>query len=295
MTRAKVLLWPEGAVKFNSQSEKEEALYRVRQEVRGPYVGVSFEDFVPADGHDGNGRSGMRRNGISIVSNDSDTTLLSYYKRKLVPIAESFSLSPSTEPPTIYTLELPHPAGTRKTDWAPGPNYTRPIGLTASICLDFAQPSPFAALDSRPSLILAPARTWHTSVGMAMWEQARLRAEEIGSMVLWCDGGEGGVSGISGGGMNEVTQVGSGSWMRTIGIQWPFTQSRMVYAIIGDLAALILSWAIVGVGWIGHVRVENVVGRHYQRLVEMFNRGREMIRGWRGNRGVRPENQALLL
>jgi hypothetical protein len=85
MTRAKVLLWPEGAIKFNSQLEKEEALDRVRQEVRGPYIGVSFEDFVPVDNHGGNGRSGMRRTGISIVSNDSDATLLTYYKRKLVP------------------------------------------------------------------------------------------------------------------------------------------------------------------------------------------------------------------
>jgi hypothetical protein len=122
-----------------------------------------------------------------------------------------------------------------------------------------------------------------------------MRAEEIGSMVLWCDGGEGGVSGISGGGMNEVTQVGSGSWTRTIGIQWPFKQTRTAYAVLGDLAALVLSWAIVGAGWIGQVRVENVAGIQTRRLVEILHRVREMIRGWRESRGVRPENQPLLL
>jgi hypothetical protein len=212
-----------------------------------------------------------------------------------ISVAESFSLSPSSDPPTIYTLELPHPSGTSKTHWAPGPNYTRPIFLTASICLDFAQPSPFAALDSRPSLILAPARTWHTSVGMAMWEQARLRAEEIGSMVLWCDGGEGGMSGIVGGGMNDVTQVGPGSWTRTIGIQWPFTQSRTVYAVVGDFSALILCWAITGASWIRRVRVESVIGIQTWRVIESLRRMKEMIRGWRGDKGVRPESQPLLL
>lgn len=97
MTSAKVLLWPEGAVKFNSPSEKEEALNRIRQEVRGPYVGVSFEDFVPSEG----GRSGMRRTGVSIVSNDSDETLLSYYKRQLVP----------SKLPPLFLLAIPECTG----------------------------------------------------------------------------------------------------------------------------------------------------------------------------------------
>lgn len=50
--------------------------------------------------------------------------------------AESFSFTPSGEPPTMYTLDLDAPRGTKKTEWAPAPDYTRPIPLTASICLD---------------------------------------------------------------------------------------------------------------------------------------------------------------
>lgn len=162
--------------------------------------------------------------------------------------------------------------------------------------MDFAQPSPFYGLDTRPSLILGPARTWHTSVGMAMWEQARLRAEEIGSMVLWCDGGEGGVSGIAGGGMSDVTQVGPGSWTRTIGIQWPFKQSRTAYAVLGDIPALGLCWLLVGIGWVGHMRVDHVAQDQSRRIVETFRHVMEMIRGWRNGRGVRQgEMQPLLL
>ena len=65
-----------------------------------------------------------------------------------------------------------------------------------------------------------------------MWEQAKSRANEIGSMVLWCDGGTTGVSGIGGGGIREIMQVGAGSWSRTIGLQFPFDQGRTVYAVI---------------------------------------------------------------
>ena len=63
-------------------------------------------------------------------------------------------------------------------------------------------------------------------------------------MVLWCDGGEGGVSGVAGGGFNEVTQVGSGSFVRTIGVQYPFDTRRSLFAVLGD-SFLILSWIFV--------------------------------------------------
>jgi len=153
----------------------------------------------------------------------------------------------------MFTLELTHPKDVNKTDWAPGPNYTRPIALTASICLDFAHPLQFAELQSRPALILAPARIWDVSVGLAMWNQAKLRAEEMGSMVLWCDGGDGGVSGIAGGGFHDITQVGSGSWFRTIGIQYPFDNHRTAYAYFNNLT-LVLFWALCfGGSFGGHV------------------------------------------
>lgn len=116
--------------------------------------------------------------------------------------------------------------------------------LTASICLDFATPSPFSSLESRPGLILAPARTWDRAVGQAMWLQARQRAAELDTMILWCDGGEGGVSGVAGGGFNDPIHVGSGSFVQTIGIQYPFNSHRTVYAGYGD-SALLLYWIFV--------------------------------------------------
>ncbi|KAF8640528.1 hypothetical protein AX17_000190 [Amanita inopinata Kibby_2008] len=242
---AKILLWPEGAVVFNTELERDAAFKRVRQVITGSFVGVSFEESF-ADPKDKTGVTGARRTGLALISKSSDTPHLVYYKRKLVPIAESFSLTHSEEPPDMFTIELPHPKDVNKTDWAPGPNYTRPLPVTTSICLDFTAPLPFANLPSRPALILAPARTWDINVGFAMWNQAKQRAEELGTMVLWCDGGNGGVSGVAGNGMNDIQQVGPGSWFRTVGVDYPHQESRTVYATIGN-HSLWLLWLIVGI------------------------------------------------
>ena len=141
-------------------------------------------------------------------------------------------------------MELVSPKDVNKTEWAPEPHHTRTIPLTSSICLDFAFPSQFAGLTSRPALILAPARTWERTIGHAMWLQARQRAAELQSIVLWCDGGEGGVSGVAGRGFNDVVQVGSGSFVRNIGIPYPFNDQKTYFARFGD-AILILFWIFV--------------------------------------------------
>ncbi|KAG5654721.1 hypothetical protein H0H81_007477 [Sphagnurus paluster] len=237
---AKVLLWPEGAVVFNTEAERVEGLAKVRKLVTGSVVGVSFEEAFKGDGR----RSSSKRTGIAIVSQASPEPQLIYYKRHLVPIAESFSLSHSTVPPSIVTIELTHPKEVNKTEWASAPSYTRPIPLTSSICLDFTDPTLFGELDTKPALILAPARTWNIAVGNAMWQQARQRAEELGTMVLWCDGGDGGVSGVAGGGFRDFAQIGLGSWVKTIGIPYPFDNRRTMYARYGDLSILLV-WILV--------------------------------------------------
>ena len=155
-------------------------------------------------------------------------------------------MTPSSEPPSLNTWDMPKPAAWAKTAW--GPNGTRPVSVTASICLDFSSDASFNSLDTRPTLVFAPARTWHIGVGLAMWEQARARAEELGTTVLWCDGGNGGVSGLAGKGMQEMVQVGQGSWVRDIGVPYPYDERRTVFAAGGAYIPLALFWGIAGVG-----------------------------------------------
>lgn len=157
---------------------------------------------------------------------------------------------PSDEEPVIYELPLGPPQGTPKFDWAEGQNHTRPVPITSSICLDFASESSFLSLGSRPALILAPARTWHPSVGLAMWNQARQRASETGSTILWCDGGEGGLSGVIGGGYEEPLQFGEGSWTKTIGLTYPFPEHKtgFMFTRAGNFGAFLIVWMVAGGG-----------------------------------------------
>ncbi|KAG5722815.1 hypothetical protein E4T56_gene9556 [Termitomyces sp. T112] len=252
---ARFLLWPEGAVTFKSETDLAEGLAQVQDNVTGSVVGVSFEEDF---GDPTSGASGSRRTGIALVSQAPTSPELVYYKRHLVPIAESFSLSHSQLPPNVTTFHLTAPKDMKKIDWVPdGPPYTRPISVTASICLDFAFPSLFAELQSKPALILAPARTWDIAVGHAMWQQVSQRAEELGTMILWCDGGDGGVSGIAGGGFKDFIQVGLGSWVKTVGISYPFNERRTVNHWGGDLACLILVWlSVFGTKFLGRIHFD---------------------------------------
>lgn len=172
---------------------------------------------------------------------------------------------PSYEEPTLYELPLGPPKGTRKTDWAEGPDYTRPIPITSSICLDFASQSSFLSLGSRPALILAPARTWHPSVGLAMWNQARQRAHETGSTILWCDGGEGGLSGIIGGGFTEPFQFGDGSWIRSVGLTYPYPEHKTSFMWVGNSGAFFVVWMLAGGGFM--IQAMAVVLRNHSSLL----------------------------
>lgn len=83
---AHFILWPEGAVRFKSEAQKNNALADVREKVRHAFVGVAFEETLD-DPKDSKKR---KRTGIAIVSNKSTTPHLVYYKQHLVP--SKFSL-----------------------------------------------------------------------------------------------------------------------------------------------------------------------------------------------------------
>lgn len=73
MTAAHIVIWPEGAVRFENVDARDAALQRVREEVPGTYVGVSFEQET----------SGKKLNAFALVSPDG--VVFQYEKRNLVP------------------------------------------------------------------------------------------------------------------------------------------------------------------------------------------------------------------
>jgi hypothetical protein len=80
---ARVLLWPEGALRFETISQREEAINRVRNEIRGPLIGVTFTEPVPPNAGWEHSRDGKWRNGLVLVGPDGPVA--EYYKRNLVP------------------------------------------------------------------------------------------------------------------------------------------------------------------------------------------------------------------
>ncbi|KDQ17761.1 hypothetical protein BOTBODRAFT_172186 [Botryobasidium botryosum FD-172 SS1] len=244
--RAKILLWPEGAVCFGNESERTHALAQVGVVTKqyGVWIGATFDEIAPeVDGPIGG--PGSRRVGMALIGPDGQLDM-EYYKRHLVPLTEPFANVGSKVNPPVYDLPLPPPPHVKAPEWANPPNFTRPIPLTALICLDASKEVP--TLRAPPALILAPARTWHPAAGYAMFQLARARAIELDAKVLWCDGGHGAVGGVVGDGEREM-QVGEGTWVKTVGIPWPSRHSFTAHAAVGDIGAIFILWLfLTGVG-----------------------------------------------
>ena len=82
--QAKVVLWPESAVHFDSGEEREEAMRRISAQIdNGTYWAVGFEEQVQQDSPDGVWKVGMRRNGLALLGWEG--VVYEYYKRHLVP------------------------------------------------------------------------------------------------------------------------------------------------------------------------------------------------------------------
>ncbi|KAG8975674.1 hypothetical protein FRC05_005192 [Tulasnella sp. 425] len=267
--RAKIVLWPEGAVSFRTSTERKHAIELVKNTTQGNkvWIGMSFEE--PAnngsDDKDGGHRAKLVRNGMALISPDpKEPVVFEYFKRNLVPIAESFSQVASHDNPPLSTIPLPAPPTLPKPERR---SYPRPLSLTTSICLDFSQP--FPSLPHHPDLILAPARTWHPSIGLAMASLAAARGDELGASVLWCDGGSGAVNGVYGYGRGNggllVEEVGNGgkSWVASFGVPYnggkDEERPKTLYAWGGNYAALGLLAVILGAGWAAEGAFEKLI------------------------------------
>lgn len=79
MTNAKLVLWPEGALKFDTEAERNTTFQTIVDDVlkphKGLHVGLGFEE------HTAEPRG--NRNGFALLV--EDRIVLQYYKRRLVP------------------------------------------------------------------------------------------------------------------------------------------------------------------------------------------------------------------
>jgi len=92
--RAAFLLWPEGAVTFDSDAERDRAFSIIRGNITGSYVGISFDQFV-SDPSDPHGHKALKKTGIAVISKASEKPYLLYYKQHLVPGTSQWTLPTS--------------------------------------------------------------------------------------------------------------------------------------------------------------------------------------------------------
>lgn len=82
-SRAAIHVWPESAVRFDTQRERADYLEQLRvvAATSGIWIAVGFDDFAPRQ--DTHSREGMRRNGIVLVGRNGPE--FEYLKQNLVP------------------------------------------------------------------------------------------------------------------------------------------------------------------------------------------------------------------
>jgi hypothetical protein len=83
MTNAKVVLWPESALRFDKEEERNATFQKIAKDVlighKGLHVGLGFEEYANKS-HKGRA---SKRNGFALLVEDK--VVLQYYKRLLVP------------------------------------------------------------------------------------------------------------------------------------------------------------------------------------------------------------------
>ncbi|KAH7106705.1 hypothetical protein BKA62DRAFT_213139 [Auriculariales sp. MPI-PUGE-AT-0066] len=226
VSTARLLVWPEAAVTVSTREEKDHLFHQVRGILNSQHytwVAVSYLERV----------SGMEKfkNTLSILSHDAILDF-NYTKQHLVPLVESYHQISSNVQPSVVDLPLEVHRGKH--------HILHNVSISASICLDFASPLTFQNR-TKPAIVLGPASTWHSQIGEAMVAQARARALEIGSHIIWCDGGAGGQSGVLSpyGDDSEFIQPRhDGSWVKTIAVSYPFEEPRTWYSALGNFLAL---------------------------------------------------------
>lgn len=82
--KARIHLWPEGAISFENKKERKDRLAEVQQVAKdhGIWIGVAFLEPASEDGN-GNPSNGKKQNGMALVGPDGID--MEYYKNHLVP------------------------------------------------------------------------------------------------------------------------------------------------------------------------------------------------------------------
>ncbi|KAG9303301.1 hypothetical protein G9A89_013627 [Geosiphon pyriformis] len=221
-TRAKIILWSESAVNLDSTTALDNLLNEtmVIAKKHIVYVGITYT--VPSGGH-------KRRNFLTLIDKDG-SILFNYTKTHPVPIAEGYSTEAG--PGELPLKEINVPTIIKK--------ISVPLNVSAAICFDMDFPK-LLQQAGEANLVLSPAQTWGSRVGLEHLHMASVRAIEQGFWLLRCDAG--GVSGIVDDlGRIRNWQVAPKSGVSSLIWDLPLTDSKRetLYSTYGDIGSLVL-------------------------------------------------------
>ncbi|KZV91333.1 hypothetical protein EXIGLDRAFT_719395 [Exidia glandulosa HHB12029] len=129
-----------------------------------------------------------------------------------------------------------------------------------------------------------------------MIAQARMRARELDTRVLWCDGGGSQRGALLSPERDEVYQVGAGTWVKKIQVPYPYTQGRTVYGTLGwaDMLPILLLCVVlpfVPVAGNPGQALLSVMMPEGSSLHARLAAARETLRGVVGQGGQRPRGE----
>ncbi|CAG8494117.1 7426_t:CDS:1 [Ambispora gerdemannii] len=217
VTIAKLVLWSESAVRLESTNEMEQFLTEIKSfSTNHSNVGVTY--IVPTG-------DGKYRNVLSFINREGEV-VFNYTKTHPVPIAEGYS-----------TISGPGILPITEIDVREAKKTPLPLKISAAICFDMDFPSLVAGAASA-NLMLSPAQTWSSRIGLEHLRMASVRAIEQGFWLLRCDAG--GVSGLVDDiGRIRNWQVASKDGVNDLIFDLPLSEKRTtIYSKFGDWGPL---------------------------------------------------------
>lgn len=177
---ARIVLWPETAVYLSNEKELhalESQLFDISK-TYGCHIGATYA--LKKDN--------KMENSFALIGPESATALVTYSKRHLLPLVESFPTRQGREAAPTYNFDVPLLSFCKSHVHDKGS-----ISVVPQICHDTSFP---VWTEQTPSLMLVPVNVPEVSIGEARLDELKERSRETNSAVLFCDASPRGVSGL---------------------------------------------------------------------------------------------------
>lgn len=227
---AKLLLWPENAVRVEGKIDNARLFDRVSYLARTRRAVIAATYAAPSI-------TNKRKYSTAVSAFGADgTAVFTYLKQALVPYAETYVYEAGRDPlPRNVSVTVPHLRSQNRHDDAV-------IQLSAAICHDTS--FPHILRQAYPaSLTMVPSSVFDARLAWTRIRQLQIMARSLNSAYMVCDGADEGISAfVDQRGQVRSWQKGPGSFQVNAGFS---RRGHTLYGVIGDSGAIGLLLAMV--------------------------------------------------